>query len=121
MRPLTCSESSPPAKKAKVNGPAASFFAKPVKKEKDEPKASSKARASPTKTNGKAPSSPTKGKAATKPADKKGKPLASIFNKPEPKKPKDEDEHIPNDDEEGEDEISDEEELEQEEKAASKL
>lgn len=73
-------------------------------------------------------SSPKKEKEATKEESKpaksssqNGKPLASIFQKPvKVEKPKDEDEHVPVE-EEGEDEISDEEMEEQEEKAASKL
>lgn len=72
-------------------------------------------------------SSPRKDKEAVKEEPKaksssqNGKPLASIFQKPvKAEKPKDEDEHIPAE-EEGEDEVSDEEMEEQEEKAASKL
>lgn len=99
--------SPPPAKKAKTEAPVASIFnmAKPKKE------------ASPKKKEAE-----KEGPKPAKPSSQNGKPLASIFQKPvKVEKPKDDDEHVPADDDEGEDEISDEEMEEQEEKAASKL
>lgn len=117
QRALTNSTvSPPPAKKAKVDAPVASIFMK-----KESPK---KAKAEPKDDDQKASSS-------SKPAPKanpasNGKPIASIFAKPVKKEVKeeyDDDDFIVHgdNDEEGEDELSDEELDAQEGKAASKL
>ncbi|BEJ11729.1 hypothetical protein CspHIS471_0201890 [Cutaneotrichosporon sp. HIS471] len=116
---------SPPAKRAKVD---MGFF-RPKKASQKSP--SPKKSASPmreVKTEGKDVKKTEIKKGVNKekrPENKpaaNGKPLASIFAKPVKKEePEDEDKAFINDNEEGEDEISDEELEEQEEKAAVKL
>lgn len=105
-RQVLIQAASPPLKKAKVDAPVASIFNRP----KPESKLSSP------------PKAPAKATGTTASLSQKDKPLASIFQRPaKVEKPRDEDEHVPAEEEEGEDEISDEEMEEQEEKAASKL